>query len=92
MLGRKSNPNIPDGYVDLGISEPKVVPVKIVKQTDKYIEVKPIVANWKEQLSKIEQCPQRQDSVTDQMIDLYYIANKLGFYDAADYIKRTFTD
>jgi hypothetical protein len=47
---------------------------------------------WKKQLRKIEQCPQRQDSVTDQMIDLHYIANKFGFYDAADYIKRVFIE
>jgi len=47
---------------------------------------------WKEELNKVEQCPQRQDSMTDQMIDLYYIANKFGFYDAADYIKQTFKD
>ena len=50
------------------------------------------MTTWKEELKKIEQCPQRQDSVTDQMIDLYHIANKLGFYDATDYIRRTFTD
>lgn len=47
---------------------------------------------WKKQLRKIEQCPQRQDSVTDQMIDLRYIANKFGFYDAADYIKKVFIE
>lgn len=47
---------------------------------------------WREELDKIEKCPQRQDSVTDQMIDLYSVAVKLGFYDAADYIKKVFVE
>ncbi|MFD0587676.1 hypothetical protein ACFQZE_06650 [Paenibacillus sp. GCM10027627] len=46
---------------------------------------------WKDEVAKINKCPQRQDSVTDQMLDLISIANLLGFYDAADYIKRTFS-
>lgn len=48
--------------------------------------------DWKEELKKIdrENCPQRQDSLTDQMRDLHLIANKFGFYDAADYIRNTF--
>ena len=50
------------------------------------------ISFWKEQLKKVYQCPQRQDSITDQMIDLNYIANKFGFYDAADYIKRVFIE
>ena len=45
---------------------------------------------WKTEVVNINQCYQRQDSVTDQMKDLYDIANKLGFYDAADYIKQHF--
>lgn len=31
---------------------------------------------------------QRQDSVTDQLRDLYAFANKLGMYDAADFIMK----
>ena len=48
--------------------------------------------NWKTELKKVDQenCPQRQDSLFDQMYDLYSIANKFGFYDAADYIRETF--
>lgn len=42
---------------------------------------------WEEELLKVEQCPQRQDSTTDQLVDLYVIANKFGLYDAADFIK-----
>lgn len=42
---------------------------------------------WQEELKKIKQCPQRQDSTTDQLEDLIIIANKFGFYDAADYLK-----
>ncbi len=43
--------------------------------------------NWKEELEKVEQCPQRQDSTTDQLVDLYVIANRFGLYDAADFLK-----
>lgn len=32
--------------------------------------------------------PQRQDSVADQLADLRLIANRLGFYDAADVIAQ----
>jgi len=32
--------------------------------------------------------PQRQDSVSAQLADLRLIANRLGFYDAADAIKQ----
>lgn len=39
---------------------------------------------------KIEKMPQRQDSVMDQMKDLYLVANHLGMYDAADVIKSHF--
>lgn len=46
--------------------------------------------NWKKEIDKVEQCTQRQDSTKEQMTDLYLIANKLGFYDAADYIKNIF--
>jgi hypothetical protein len=30
--------------------------------------------------------PQRQDSLTDQLIDLHIVATKLGMYDAADWM------
>lgn len=45
------------------------------------------MATWKEELNKVEQCPQRQDSTMDQLKDLRWIANKFGFYDASDYLK-----
>lgn len=45
---------------------------------------------WKQTIDKMEPCPQRQDATIDQLIDLHYIAVKLGFYDAADAIKLTF--
>lgn len=47
---------------------------------------------WKEQLELVKWCPQRQDSLTDQMCDLHLIANKFGFYDATDFIKKTFIE
>lgn len=43
---------------------------------------------WEEELKKVEQCPQRQDSTLDQLSDLKVVANKLGFYDAADIIRE----
>jgi len=51
-----------------------------------------LISMWKKELNKVKQCPQRQDAIVDQMIDLHYIANKFGFYDAADYIKRVFIE
>ena len=47
------------------------------------------MSRWKEEIEKLNQCPQRQDSTTEQLIDLYVVATKLGFYDAADFIKDT---
>jgi hypothetical protein len=35
-----------------------------------------------------EQLPQRQDSLTSQLKDLIPLANKMGCYDAADYLKN----
>lgn len=37
-------------------------------------------------LAKIPQEPQRQDSTKEQLQDLVQVAQKLGMYDAADYI------
>jgi len=34
----------------------------------------------------IPKLPQRQDSLVDQLSDLIAVANRLGLYDAADYI------
>jgi len=41
---------------------------------------------WKDELEKIAVCPQRQDSTKEQLQDLILVANRLGFYDAADYL------
>lgn len=43
--------------------------------------------NWREEIEKIQGCEQRQDSLTEQLKDLVFVANKLGFYDASDYLK-----
>lgn len=37
------------------------------------------------------QLPQRQDSTVDQLKDLQQVANRLGLYDAADFLK-SFTE
>lgn len=36
----------------------------------------------------IPKLPQRQDSVYEQLQDLIFIANRLGCYDAADFINN----
>jgi hypothetical protein len=38
--------------------------------------------------SWIPQLPQRQDSTTDQLRDLIAVANRLGMYDAAEWIEK----
>lgn len=43
--------------------------------------------SWKTEISKIQKCPQRQDSLQEQLIDLISIANELGFYDASKFIE-----
>lgn len=48
--------------------------------------------SWIEWFKNTPQFPQRQDSTMDQLIDLIKIANKLGFYDAADFIKGSLKD
>lgn len=50
------------------------------------------MGNWREQINKIEQCLQRQDSTMNQLKDLIQVVNKLGFYDAADYLKLIVRD
>lgn len=45
---------------------------------------------WNEEVEKMNQCQPRQDALVEQMKDLHKVANKLGFYDAADYIKEQF--
>ena len=42
---------------------------------------------WYEFLKTAPKFSQRQDSTLDQLSDLVYVANKLGFYDAADFIR-----
>jgi hypothetical protein len=41
-------------------------------------------------IGDLPKLPQRQDSTTDQMRDLYDVANKLGLHDAADCIREHF--
>jgi hypothetical protein len=46
----------------------------------------------KKTLEKIPKCPQRQDDLTAQLLDLRIVANRLGMYDAADWLtERIFT-
>lgn len=43
--------------------------------------------SWRNLIDKAPVFPPRQDSLNDQLIDLIFVANKLGFQDAADFIK-----
>jgi len=47
-------------------------------------------SDWKTEIAKVMPCFQRQDSLKEQMTDLYMIANVFGFYDAADSIRERF--
>jgi hypothetical protein len=42
-------------------------------------------------LDKLLQQPQRQDALNNQLRDLVVVANKMGCYDAADYITSLMT-
>lgn len=46
------------------------------------------VPKWKEFIDNVDKLTQRQDSTVEQLNDLIYVANKLGFYDASDWIKE----
>jgi hypothetical protein len=49
----------------------------------------PEIGTWLDALNAIpKNLPQRQDSTADQLCDLILFANRLGFYDAEDYIKH----
>lgn len=41
-------------------------------------------------LAQIPRMPQEQGSTTDQLLALVPMANRLGLYDAADFLERTF--
>ena len=35
------------------------------------------MTNWKNEMGKVQQCPQRQDATLDQLAVLYQVANRL---------------
>jgi hypothetical protein len=39
-------------------------------------------------LEQVPEKPQRQDSVRAQLLDLLAVAERLGMYDASDFLKR----
>ncbi len=41
----------------------------------------------KDELKSVPQLPQTQAVLNDQLHDLAFIAQRMGFYDAADYLK-----
>lgn len=48
----------------------------------------PSKGNWREELGKVKFCEQRQDDLDKQLKDLVLIANRFGFYDAADFLQN----
>lgn len=44
-------------------------------------------STWRNLIDNTQPFLPRQDSLNDQLIDLIFVANKLGFQDAADFIK-----
>jgi hypothetical protein len=43
---------------------------------------------WRDFFETVPQFNQRQDSTEEQLRDLHAIANRFGFYDAADFLKN----
>lgn len=43
---------------------------------------------WLKEFVKINQCPQREDSLENQLNDLSLVAEKLGMYYASHFIKN----
>jgi hypothetical protein len=43
---------------------------------------------WLREFIKINQCPQREDALENQLSDLSLVAEKLGMYYAAHFIKN----
>lgn len=67
----------------------KIKPVKEPELRIALMQPEPtIIEPWRIEYMKMNNCPQRQDALNDQLRDLVRVANKLGFYDAADYIKN----
>ena len=48
----------------------------------------PIVQKMYDALPDPKNTPQRQDSLYDQLRDLYLLANRAKMYDAADHLRR----
>lgn len=44
--------------------------------------------NYKKAMDDFPRQPQRQDSIKDQFVDLITMANKMGCYDAADFLRE----
>ena len=47
------------------------------------------LARRKALVQLMPQQPQRQDDLSNQLLDLRAIANRCGLYDAADYLRNT---
>lgn len=53
----------------------------------KEVAFKEFIPTWKKELEKVKQCPQRQDSMIDQLFDLTEISTTLGFVEASNHLK-----
>lgn len=45
-------------------------------------------SGWSDSIAKAPRFSPRQDSLNNQLADLQFVANKLGFQDAADFLKQ----
>lgn len=71
-----------ESNINLSLNEERTEQEKVKKPKDQSH-----LSTWEVELHVMKQCPQRQDSVDDQLRDLIRFAHKAGLYDAADFIK-----
>ncbi|WP_144267547.1 hypothetical protein [Comamonas thiooxydans] len=61
------------------------------KYADHGMKRQPLTERLKAELAKLDQQAHRIDPVADQLRDLRIVANRLGLYDAADFLRLTET-
>lgn len=65
----------PEGYVAVGTEMPTPRPLTLTAARQKF------------NINSLPRQPLRQDSTSAQLVDLVAIAERLGMYDAADWVK-----
>lgn len=62
--------------------------VEVVKKISKLIQPRPLPTSFAEALARVPSLPQRQDALADQLRDLATVADRMGLYDAADFLRK----